>query len=148
MMAGVPGNFLYLTLPDRIGRRGTFVFAEVIQGISCIGTGILLHFDVLMPLQVVFSMLMRLVASITLKNCYLVTAELYPTQIRNTVIGIGSVIGGIGSILGLLLEIFSGYWISLPIVIVGSANALASLTVFLLPETKGAKLPETLEDIL
>ena len=43
---------------------------------------------------------------------------------------------------------FGVYWISLPILIVGSVNILASILVMFLPETKGAKLPETMDDIM
>ena len=43
---------------------------------------------------------------------------------------------------------FGVYWISLPILIVGSVNLFASILVMFLPETKGAKLPETMDDIM
>ena len=100
MGSGVPGNFLYLLLPDRIGRRATFILTELTLGISCLGTAVLLHFNTLMPLQIAFAMMGRFVASVSIKTCYLCTAELFPTPIRNSAVGVGSIVGGIGSILG------------------------------------------------
>ena len=100
MLAGVPGNFLYLYLPDRIGRISTLLVVELTLGMSCIVNAILLQSNSLELIQIVFSMLGRFVASVSIKTCYLCTVELFPTQIRNTAIGVGSIFGGIGSILG------------------------------------------------
>ena len=108
MLAGVPGNFLYLYLPDRIGRISTLLVVELTLGMSCIVNAILLQSNSLEPIQIVFSMLGRFVASVSIKTCYLCTAELFPTQIRNTAIGVGSIFGGIGSILGKI--IIKTYW--------------------------------------
>ena len=147
MFSGVPGNLLYLILPDKIGRKGTFILVEIVLGVCCIGTGILLHFDAYMPLQIILSMLGRFVAGVAVKMCYLCTAELYPTPIRNTAIGIGSAVGGVGAIIGFLLEILGDFWISFPVMIVGICNLFTSVIVLFLPETKGIKLPETLDDV-
>ena len=105
MLAGVPGNFLYLYLPDRIGRISTLLVVELTLGMSCIVNAILLQSNSLEPIQIVFSMLGRFVASVSIKTCYLCTAELFPTQIRNTAIGVGSIFGGIGSILGKIITL-------------------------------------------
>ena len=81
-----------------------FLFIHIILfltlGMSCIVNAILLQSNSLELIQIVFSMLGRFVASVSIKTCYLCTAELFPTQIRNTAIGVGSIFGGIGSILG------------------------------------------------
>ena len=148
MFSGVPGNLLYLILPDKIGRKGTFILVEIVLGLCCIGNGILLHFNAYMPLQTTLSMLGRFVASVAIKTCYLCTAELYPTPIRNTAVGIGSIFGGVGAIIGFLLEILGDFWISLPIMIVGICTLFASVIVLFLPETKGIKLPETLDEVI
>ena len=50
--------------------------------------------------QIAFAIMGRFVASVSIKTCYLSTAELFPTPIRNTAIGVGSILGGLGSILG------------------------------------------------
>ena len=148
MLAGAPGNFLYLLLPDKIGRRTTLLFVEMTLGLSCIGAGILMHFDMFPWLQTTFSMLGRVVASASIKMCYLTTSELFPTPIRNSTVGIGSFFGGLGAIIGFLLDILTSIWKPLPVIVIGSCCSLASILALLLPETKGTKLPENIEDVL
>ena len=148
MLAGAPGNILYLILPDKIGRKATLFFGELTLGICCIGSGLLVHFETLPWLQVTFSMLGRLVMPLNVKSCYLFTAELFPTSIRNSSVGIGSFFGGLGAIVGFLMEMLTSVWKPLPVLVIGSCCSLASILVLILPETKGHKLPETIEDVL
>ena len=46
------------------------------------------------------------------------------------------------------MEVLEVFWKPLPGVIVGTACILGALLVFALPETKGRKLPETIDDVL
>ena len=64
------------------------------------------------------------------------------------ILSIGAACGGFGVILGFLLEILEVFWKPLPGVIIGTSCILGPLLVFALPETKGRKLPETIEDVL
>ena len=148
MLAGAPGNFLYLLLPDKIGRKATLLLAELTLGLCCIGAGILMHFDSFPWLQTGFSMLGRVVSSTAVKTCYLFTAELFPTPIRNSTVGIGSFFGGLGAIIGFLLDILASFWKPLPVIVIGSCCSVASTLALFLPETKGKKLPENIEDVL
>ena len=60
----------------------------------------------------------------------------------------GAACGGFGVILGFFMEVLEVFWKPLPGVIVGAACILGALIVFALPETKGRKLPETIDDVL
>ena len=60
----------------------------------------------------------------------------------------GAACGGFGAILGLLMEVLEVFWKPLPVLIIGSSCVFGSLLVFALPETKGRKLPETLDDVM
>ena len=148
MLAGAPGNILYLFLPDKVGRKVTLFFGILTMGICCIGTGILSHYNNLLWLQITFSMIGRLVMTLNVKCCYLFTAELFPTSIRNSSVGIGSLFGGLGAIVGFLLEMLRSIWKPLPVLIIGSFCSFASILVLFLPETKEQKFPETIEDVL
>ena len=148
MLAGAAGNFVYLFLPDKIGRKATLLMLELALGVCCIGAGILIHFETLPWLQTVFSMLSRVTASACVKTVALFTAELFPTPIRNSAVGMGSFFGGLGGYVGFSLDILTSIWKPLPIFIFGACCSLASILALFLPETKRTKLPETIEDVL
>ena len=148
MLAGVPGNFFNLLLPDKIGRKATLLLLELTLGLCCIGTGILMHFKMLPWLQTTFSMLGRAVATGSVKTIVLYTTELYPTSIRNSAVGIATFFGGLGAFVGFSSDILTTIWKPLPIIVIGSSCFLASFLAIFLPETKGTKLPENIKDIL
>ena len=76
---------------------------------------------------------------------YLHTAELYPTTMRATAVGSCSTIGRVGSILAPVLAGLKPN--SLAFIIMGGSALIGGLLVFLLPETLGSLLPESIDDI-
>ncbi|KAK2140708.1 hypothetical protein LSH36_1273g00023, partial [Paralvinella palmiformis] len=80
-------------------------------------------------------------------SIYLYTSELFPTPMRQLAVGSSSMFARIGSMaspyLGSTLE---DVWLPMPSVIFGVLSALAGSLVLLLPETKGQKLPDTVEE--
>lgn len=78
---------------------------------------------------------------------YLITSELLPTVIRCSMFGLLSSIGRIGSITGsqiLKLDTDEKPWISAAIFF--GVTALASISIFFLPETRDHGLAQTLEE--
>ena len=75
---------------------------------------------------------------------YLYTAELYPTVIRNTALGVASMLARIGGILAPLLASLS---LPTPLIIMGGSALLAGIMAVFLPETLGASLPETIHEV-
>ena len=78
--------------------------------------------------------------------CYIWTAELNPTTLRSLVIGLASTTSRFSGLAIPFLDNFSQIWQPLPFLL----NSLLAFSVtfcsVLLPETKGRKFPETLED--
>ena len=66
------------------------------------------------------------------------TAELFPTEIRNTALGINSTLASIGSMISSYIVDILGliYWY-IPTTICGISAILAGLLSLFLPETKG-----------
>ncbi len=60
--------------------------------------------------------------------------------------GLCSMSARISSIASPLILIIGDYWPPLPLIIFGSSAVIAGFLVLLLPETKGLKLAENIED--
>ncbi|XP_073894110.1 solute carrier family 22 member 7 isoform X6 [Macaca fascicularis] len=78
---------------------------------------------------------------------YLFTSELYPTVLRQTGMGLTALVGRLGGSLAPLAALLDGVWLSLPKLAYGGIALLAAGTALLLPETRQAQLPETIQDV-
>lgn len=75
---------------------------------------------------------------------YPATAELYPTVVRGMALGTCSMASRVGSLSAPYFIYLGGYNRSLPYILIGSLNVLSGLLYFLLPESFGSPLPETI----
>ncbi|XP_048021546.1 solute carrier family 22 member 4-like isoform X2 [Megalobrama amblycephala] len=75
---------------------------------------------------------------------YPATAELYPTIVRSTSLGICSMASRVGGLSSPYFIYLGGYYRSLPYILIGSLNILSGLLYLLLPESLGSPLPETI----
>ena len=64
---------------------------------------------------------------------------------RTAGVGICSTTARIGGIASPLILLLKDVWAPLPLILFGAPSLLAGLLAFLLPETKGKSLPETVE---
>ncbi|XP_005389822.1 PREDICTED: solute carrier family 22 member 7 [Chinchilla lanigera] len=86
-------------------------------------------------------------SSAAFTTAFLFTSELYPTVLRQTGIGLNSLVGRLGGSLAPLAALLDGVWLSLPNIAYGGITLLAAITALLLPETRQAQLPETIQDV-
>ncbi|XP_045397968.1 solute carrier family 22 member 7 [Lemur catta] len=80
-------------------------------------------------------------------TAYLFTSELYPTVLRQTGLGLTALVGRLGGSLAPLAALLDGVWLPLPKLAYGGIALLAACTSLLLPETRRAQLPETIQDV-
>ncbi|XP_023383298.1 solute carrier family 22 member 7 isoform X2 [Pteropus vampyrus] len=80
-------------------------------------------------------------------TAYLFTSELYPTVLRQTGMGLTALVGRLGGSLAPLAALLDGVWLPLPKLAYGGISLLAACTALLLPETRQAQLPETIQDV-
>ena len=66
---------------------------------------------------------------------------------RQTGMGLTALVGRLGGSLAPLAALLDGVWLSLPMLTYGGIALLAACTALLLPETKQAQLPETIQDV-
>uniref|UniRef100_A0A069DW20 Putative synaptic vesicle transporter svop n=1 Tax=Panstrongylus megistus TaxID=65343 RepID=A0A069DW20_9HEMI len=136
-------TFLILTL-DKWGRKLILCGAMILAGLCLLATVFVPH-D-MQWLNIVLAMGGKLAISSSYGTVYVLTAEQFPTVIRNVGLGAASTFARVGGILAPYANIMAEVWTPLPLIIFG-ALALSSGTLALaLPETLNKKLPETIED--
>ncbi|XP_066107036.1 solute carrier family 22 member 7 isoform X1 [Saccopteryx bilineata] len=80
-------------------------------------------------------------------TAYLFTSEMYPTVLRQTGLGLTALVGRLGGSLAPLVTLLDGIWLPLPKLVYAGIALIASCTALLLPETRRAQLPETIQDV-
>ena len=83
-------------------------------------------------------------ASFTL--CYLITGELYPTNLRSQAIGSCSTISRVFGISAPFISKLACVWKPLPMLVLGIPSIFISFLAYWLPETKYTNLPQTMND--
>jgi OCT family organic cation transporter-like MFS transporter 4/5 len=88
--------------------------------------------------------------SFTFNGVFVVTAEAYPTEIRNTVMSLCAAQSRIGGVVAPYVQLLGSlYWFPIPFIIYGTFALLAAVTyILVLPETKGIKLMDKIEDLI
>ncbi|KAM6970041.1 uncharacterized protein FYW47_005309 [Aplochiton taeniatus] len=78
---------------------------------------------------------------------YAVTSELFPTVLRTVAMGTCSMAARIGTIISPFIIYLGKYYKALPYILIGSMAVFGGLFCFLLPESFGRVLPETLSQM-
>eukprot|EP00057_Strongylocentrotus_purpuratus_P013413 XP_011667887.1 PREDICTED: organic cation transporter protein [Strongylocentrotus purpuratus] len=125
-----------------LGRRRSMVLTLLLGGVACLLT----IFIAPGPFRAGVAFIGKFGISAAFGLIYLYTIELFPTSLRTAGLGICSMTGRIANILAPLILLTTEYWIHTPLVIFGSCTILAGILCLFLPETRGKKLPETIED--
>ncbi|CAF4660479.1 unnamed protein product, partial [Rotaria sp. Silwood2] len=93
------------------------------------------------------NLLLKFFAAGSYAIIYIYANELFPTGIRNTGMGICSMVARIGAIVGTTSnDILTRLWVNLPTVLFGILSLFAAFLVLMLPETLNRTLPQTIED--
>lgn len=77
---------------------------------------------------------------------YIYTTELFPTELRHSLLGFCSMFGRIGSMVAPQVPLLGKYIASLPMILFGVFALCASALIFLLPETYNKDLPDHIAD--
>ncbi|KAK2140710.1 hypothetical protein LSH36_1273g00029 [Paralvinella palmiformis] len=144
----IPSNlFAYLVL-ERCGRRwpnGGILLATAVIELSLVP--ILLVRPDMSELLTALSTLGKGAITFAFSSIYLYTSELFPTPIRHLAVGSSSVFARIGSMAAPYLgDSLEEIWLPMPSVIFAVISAITGSLVLLLPETKGHKIPDTIEE--
>ncbi|XP_071855620.1 organic cation transporter protein-like isoform X2 [Apostichopus japonicus] len=127
---------------NKFGRRLSTGGLTFVAGLACLGT-ILIPVG---PFRVTVAMVGKFAITASFANIYLHTSEIFPTPLRTSVTGICSVAARVGGMVAPLILVLGQYWVSLPLVCFGVSAILAAFLMFMLPETKGRSMPDTIGD--
>ncbi|CAN0411050.1 unnamed protein product [Lampetra planeri] len=141
----VPAKIIIYVLLERIGRRPCQVG-------TMLATGALLAISISVPAEL---SLLKSVAAIAGKGtaeaafttAYLHAAEIFPTSLRQNGLGYVCTMARLGGTMAPLAALLADAWPSLPGLLYGAVAFAGGLAALLLPETRGAELPETLSDV-
>ncbi|XP_078606235.1 organic cation transporter protein-like [Branchiostoma floridae x Branchiostoma japonicum] len=129
---------------ERWGRKPVIAGSALLAGTGCLVTAATKE---LPTISRNFALVGRVVIGITY-NCFIAySPEVFPTVVRSMGMGVATAFSRIGSISAPFVTLLSDVWLPLPMVTFGVAACAGGLAVFLLPETLGVPLPETIEDV-
>nr|XP_056713111.1 solute carrier family 22 member 13-like [Euleptes europaea] len=141
----IPARITCIFLLQWLGRKKCQALCLLLGGAVC-----LLITVVPKDLPVVITVLAiigKISMSGSFSTSYVYSAELFPTVIRQTGLGVCSVSARVAGIISPLIGLLEKYHTSIPVVIFGSTAVAGGILCFLLPETRGKDLPDWVDDV-
>lgn len=77
---------------------------------------------------------------------YNYSAELFPTVVRNSAMGLGSMCARLAGAFTPLITLLDSFDPKIPAIVFGVVSLVSGLWVMMLPETNGQSMPESIED--
>ncbi|CAF4133395.1 unnamed protein product, partial [Rotaria sp. Silwood2] len=145
--------FFVHSILDRIGRKIPYIGFLIL---FCIVSILILPVEYLMEKDGKGQILLLNIINGTLKFLssgsyaiiYIYANELFPTNVRNTGMGICSMVARIGAIIGTYAnDNLTRLWIHLPILSYGTVSFIAALFALMFPETLNQPLPQSVDDV-
>ncbi|XP_013370512.1 PREDICTED: solute carrier family 22 member 13 [Chinchilla lanigera] len=136
--------FVILML-ERLGQKWNQCGTLIVGGVMCIST-VFIPSD--QPMVVtVLTVLGKFATAASFTVSYVYMAEVFPTVIRQTGMGLVSIFSRIRGILTPLVLLLGNYHVALAMIIFGSTPIVAGVLCVLLPETCGKSLKDTIQDL-
>ncbi|XP_068084758.1 organic cation transporter protein isoform X2 [Anabrus simplex] len=140
----LPGYLATYLCMDRVGRKLTLCCSLAFSGCCCLAY-IFVHIDMEWVRLMLF-MLGKFGITISFTVMYVYATEMFPTQLRHSLLGTCSMFGGLGITVAPQTPLLARYMESLPLMLFGGMSLVSAVLALLLPETLGMKLPDTVEE--
>ncbi|GFG35119.1 hypothetical protein Cfor_09607 [Coptotermes formosanus] len=142
-----PSYIMIVLLMDRLGRRSLLSTLMLLGGFSCIIAAYIPQGTQTGNMSVTtIVMIGKFFIAGSFAIIYNYTAELFPTVVRNTALGAGSMGARLSGALTPLITLLDSFDKRLPSVIFGVIAVISGLLALVLPETLNRPMPQTLED--
>ncbi|XP_018333220.1 organic cation transporter protein isoform X2 [Agrilus planipennis] len=139
----LPCYVLLITIMDRAGRRPLIAFYMITGGICCITAAKLTPATVG---AISAAMIGKFLISSSFAIVYNYSAELFPTVIRNSALGLGSMCARLSGTLTPLVTLLDSFDPTLPAIVFAVIALISGALTLFLPETMGAPMPESIQD--
>lgn len=146
-------NLVTIYALPRMGRKKFHCFSMLLGGVANVSflIPVLLGGGEITWVGILLSNIGKFGATGGFSTIYVFTAELFPTNLRNSVVGTSSMVARVGGIISPYIAdlgtlVGGKFGTSLPYVVFGLSGLVAGLLALLLPETLNQKLPETIQD--
>ncbi|XP_050392340.1 organic cation transporter protein isoform X1 [Patella vulgata] len=144
---------LCLLFLNRLGRKKVHCTSMLVGGLACIGTLFVNLYgdESLNWINIILALIGKIGAAAGFAVIFFYSAELFPTVLRNSFMGAGSVFARIGGMVSPYIAdlgsvVGGNFGPSLPLLICGLASIFAGCAALTLPETLHKDLPETIND--
>ncbi|XP_077591769.1 solute carrier family 22 member 13-like [Stigmatopora nigra] len=139
----IPARLGSLPLIERFGRKRCEASLLIFGGVACLS--ILAVPEDLPVVATVIAVLGKFASTGSYCIVYVYTAELYPTSLRQSGVGLNSMCARVGGILTPLIRLLAVYHDAIPMILYGVIPISAGGLCMLLPETLNAELQEHVE---
>lgn len=140
----IPSYAFTTCLMDRTGRRSLLSTFMLVGGLCCISATQIPEDE--KGAITVISLLGKSCIAGSFAIIYNYTAELFPTVVRNTALGIGSMCARLSGALTPLIMLLDSFNPKVPPIVFGFIAIVSGFLALYLPETVNQPMPETLED--
>ncbi|XP_070829412.1 solute carrier family 22 member 13-like [Chaetodon trifascialis] len=140
----LPAHILCIWLLEALGRKVSLMSTLLIGGFLC-----MLILAVPQGNAVAVTVLVtsgRFFINWAGSVCNVYVQELFPTSVRQTASGLGSIASRAGGLLSPLLNMLAVYHWSIPTVVFSSLSLVSGALSFLLPETRRKELPDSTDE--
>lgn len=144
---------LCLMLLNRVGRKPMQIACMVVGGGACLSTIFVVVFadKSLEWINIALSLLGKFGASAAFAIIFVYSAELFPTILRNSLMGVACLFARVGGMISPYIADLNNavdgpFGKALPLIVFGASTVAGGLLCLWLPETLNRHLPETLDD--
>ncbi|XP_069036367.1 solute carrier family 22 member 6 [Lepisosteus oculatus] len=141
----IPAKLLIMATMSTLGRRPSLSGALTFAGTAVLANLLVPH-D-LQTLRTCLAVLGKGCLAASFQCCYLYSAELYPTVIRQNGMGWVSMMARLGAMVAPLVQLLGEFRFFLPGLIYGGAPVVSGIIAAFLPETLAVALPDTIQDV-
>lgn len=139
----LPSYIIIMYFLDKVGHRALMSTMMLLGGIACLVTVAIPHGS---PSTTGIVMVGKLFISGSYSIIYKYSAELFPTVVRSSGVGLGSMCASVSGALTPLVNLLDTLNPKIPTTVFGFLALLTGFCAFFLPETIGRNLPQSLED--
>ncbi|CAE1267511.1 SLC22A4_5 [Acanthosepion pharaonis] len=137
----IPAYLLCIFLLSLVGRLKPLFCFMVFGGLMCMIASVMPAY--LNWFKLMLATVGKFGATAAFGIVYIMSAEIFPTVVRNLGVGVSTLAAGLGGAIAPFVLEFPGPW---SLLVLGLVSIVTGILVLFLPETKDMPLPQTIED--